>query len=439
MKRDQPLKESNIKDAKAMRAATKKKKKTSGEQFLDRFDLGEGVSARGSNVNYALTSHTAKKVGKISPTGQHQIDKLSFKALDEDFGLVPKTVTPKKKVTEKVKYFPSDAESDFESPNLLVSRPRKVAGLSLKLKTTSESSKTKKDKSDVNDDDEESKKSKNSKSSKEMVETNDKKDALKKKDESSRKKANLDDKVDIEEDDGGDLFASQNSGSSVEVIEDTRPARISRARSVKSENKWGMERRDFNDLSESEKKRFSSKQSKIDGFFKNPPAKQLNNDFIRVNQADTNMEKALKMSREAAERDVESVETNKENVVNGPGPAKPTFAHVIPTVRKKEERMKLYGFDCPECEEYYQQKLEEGFTKDQILDLMNKCSRHRGLFKPPLTPEKFWDVSMMSSDPLDPRNQTQPGEGLKSRAQRLAEKKKKLKKKLAEEEEEDSK
>ena len=148
MKRDQPLKDSNIKDAKAMRAATKKKK-TLGEQFLDRFDLGEGVSVRGSNVNYALTSHTAKKVGKISPTGQHQIDKLSFKALDEDFGLVPKTVTPKKRVTEKEKYFPSDAESDFESPNLLVSRPRKVAGSSLKLK----SSKTKKDKSDVIDDD----------------------------------------------------------------------------------------------------------------------------------------------------------------------------------------------------------------------------------------------------------------------------------------------
>ena len=79
----------------------------------------------------------------------------------------------------------------------------------------------------------------------------------------------------------------------------------------------------------------------------------------------------------------------------------------------KEERKKLYGFDCPECQEYYQQKLEEGLTKvllyfvsiifspmcvhsqDQILMLMNKCSKHRGLFKPPLTPERFWDADIL--------------------------------------------
>ena len=27
--------------------------------------------------------------------------------------------------------------------------------------------------------------------------------------------------------------------------------------------------------------------------------------------------------------------------------------------------------------------------------LMNKCSKHRGLFKPPLTPERFWDADIL--------------------------------------------
>jgi hypothetical protein len=47
----------------------------------------------------------------------------------------------------------------------------------------------------------------------------------------------------------------------------------------------------------------------------------------------------------------------------------------------REDRARLLGFDCRECQEYYQAKLEEGFTKEQILQMLNKCSRHRGLFK----------------------------------------------------------
>ena len=68
-------------------------------------------------------------------------------------------------------------------------------------------------------------------------------------------------------------------------------------------------------------------------------------------------------------------EEDKEAAENR-DPAVPTFAHIGPTVRKKEERKKLLGFDCRECQEYYQSKLEEGWTKDQILMHQNKCSRH---------------------------------------------------------------
>ena len=99
----------------------------------------------------------------------------------------------------------------------------------------------------------------------------------------------------------------------------------------------------------------------------------------------------------------------------------PTFAHIGPTVRGKEERKKLLGFDCRECQEYYQSKLEEGWTKDQILTHQNNCSRHRGLFKPPLTPEKFWDPLIVEDDTQDPRNKTQEAPPLRRRGERKEE------------------
>ena len=34
---------------------------------------------------------------------------------------------------------------------------------------------------------------------------------------------------------------------------------------------------------------------------------------------------------------------------------------------------------------------------------MDKCSRHRGLFRPPLTPPRFWDPLIIEDDPEDPR------------------------------------
>ena len=59
--------------------------------------------------------------------------------------------------------------------------------------------------------------------------------------------------------------------------------------------------------------------------------------------------------------------------------------------------------------------------------LMNKCSKHRGLFKPPLTPERFWDADILEDDPDDPRVKTQPGKPLRTRAVRRAEVKAKKK------------
>ena len=102
--------------------------------------------------------------------------------------------------------------------------------------------------------------------------------------------------------------------------------------------------------------------------------------------------------------------------------ANPGFAYVREVVRSKEGRKQLYGFDCSEFEEYYHMKLEEGFTKDQIMKMLNNCSRHRGNFKPPLTPDKFWDADIVEGDPNLPRNKTHSETGLKEELKQLKKK-----------------
>ena len=112
-------------------------------------------------------------------------------------------------------------------------------------------------------------------------------------------------------------------------------------------------------MSDSNKKSLSKKQSRIDGFFKNPPKSTADDLFVRVNQADTDMEKAIELSLKSADEGKENVNQdipNEETESNGKdqdkgeeeenSSSRPDFAHVEPAVRKKEERKKLRGFDC---------------------------------------------------------------------------------------------
>ncbi|KAK5623798.1 hypothetical protein CRENBAI_004998 [Crenichthys baileyi] len=69
----------------------------------------------------------------------------------------------------------------------------------------------------------------------------------------------------------------------------------------------------------------------------------------------------------------------------------PTFAHVA-VVRKKDERRKLKGTTCKECEVYYAHLPEEEKQKK-----LSACSRHRYLYVPPCTPENFWEVGFPST------------------------------------------
>ncbi|XP_075870967.1 DNA endonuclease RBBP8 [Nelusetta ayraudi] len=69
----------------------------------------------------------------------------------------------------------------------------------------------------------------------------------------------------------------------------------------------------------------------------------------------------------------------------------PNFAHVA-VIRKKDERQKLQGTTCKECEACYSHLSDEEKQKK-----LSACSRHRFLYVPPCTPENFWEVGFPST------------------------------------------
>ena len=76
-----------------------------------------------------------------------------------------------------------------------------------------------------------------------------------------------------------------------------------------------------------------------------------------------------KVEEEMEKEDKEGLSVKKNN-------DPPRFAHICKTVRKKEERKKLRGFDCKLCEDYYQAHLDEDFDTSQVEEKKNKNSKH---------------------------------------------------------------
>ncbi|NP_001012518.1 DNA endonuclease RBBP8 [Danio rerio] len=64
----------------------------------------------------------------------------------------------------------------------------------------------------------------------------------------------------------------------------------------------------------------------------------------------------------------------------------------VEVVRKKDERRKLKGHYCKECEVYYADLPEVEREKK-----LTSCSRHRYRYIPPSTPENFWEVGFPST------------------------------------------
>ena len=124
------------------------------------------------------------------------------------------------------------------------------------------------------------------------------------------------------------------------------------------------------------------------------------NEEEEVKRREVTVQKKIKtkVGEEMENEDKEVLSVKKSN-------DPPRFAHICKTVRKKEERKKLRGFDCKLCEDYYQAHLDEDFDTSQVEEKRNKNSKHRGLFKPPLTPERFWDPDIIEDDEDDPRSE----------------------------------
>ncbi|XP_055086237.1 DNA endonuclease RBBP8 [Periophthalmus magnuspinnatus] len=90
----------------------------------------------------------------------------------------------------------------------------------------------------------------------------------------------------------------------------------------------------------------------------------------------------------------------------------PAFPHVA-VIRKKEERRKLKGTTCKECEIYYAHLPEEERQKK-----LSNCSRHRFLYIPPCTPENFWEVGFPSTQTCKERGYIKEDENPQSRLRR---------------------
>ncbi|KAG1657345.1 DNA endonuclease RBBP8 [Nymphon striatum] len=60
-------------------------------------------------------------------------------------------------------------------------------------------------------------------------------------------------------------------------------------------------------------------------------------------------------------------------------------------VRKKEDRKKLDGHNCHECQKYYG---DLNLPEEELKKRMKYCSRHRAKYSPEKSPEHFWEVDL---------------------------------------------
>ncbi|XP_023342878.1 DNA endonuclease RBBP8 isoform X3 [Eurytemora carolleeae] len=340
-------------------------------------DTCEPITSQQKYLDFELK----RTVGMISPKQQKEIDRQTWKQINEDFA--------QNQLNKGLNLSPSKLnDSDFESPNLLKIRPVRA-------------------------------------------------------------------RPDVAESEEDDISVFCSPPEPLPKPKPKPERRISKAqpKMKKSENRWGIQ---VEEITASQKKRLKNqKQSKIDMFLANAQTK------ANVRLRGTDLEKALKLSKEEYERNLikgsetAENENNSKELLEDPITTTTTedlavdvkdgrenkdpqlnFAYVGPSVRKREDRAKLKGFSCAECEEYYNMKRDEGLSEEQIASLMNDCSKHRALYRPPLTPEKFWDPEIIE-DPESPRNKTQTGAPLRTRAVRRAEKRNKLRREKAREENDD--
>ncbi|XP_035230895.1 DNA endonuclease RBBP8-like, partial [Stegodyphus dumicola] len=130
----------------------------------------------------------------------------------------------------------------------------------------------------------------------------------------------------------------------------------------------------------------------------------------QVTTNSTNLKSCIK---DKVEAENSSCSGNEENVdlLNSfdrlPAAPEPNYKYKEATIREKAKRKRLNGFDCKMCEKYY---TDLGLSDKEKKERLKKCSRHRGKFEPPSTPEHFWELDFPDTQECKARgylNETQ--------------------------------
>ncbi|PIK45250.1 hypothetical protein BSL78_17894 [Apostichopus japonicus] len=101
----------------------------------------------------------------------------------------------------------------------------------------------------------------------------------------------------------------------------------------------------------------------------------------------------------------------------------PQFKH-REVVRKHDEREKLKGFDCKQCAEFYNGMQ---LTDTQREERMTACSRHRGRYTPPSTPEHYWSIGFPDTQTCLERGYIQQDDDIKVDANAMPRRRNRLK------------
>ncbi|CAH1397369.1 unnamed protein product [Nezara viridula] len=110
---------------------------------------------------------------------------------------------------------------------------------------------------------------------------------------------------------------------------------------------------------------------------------------LESDDIDTPYSADFKPASTSTQKNEEKAKNTKLPLQGSKSSRSPNYKYKRDAVRKKEERMKLDGWDCEQCAKYYG---AIGLSPSKIKARMNKCSRHRDKFdKLNQTPADYWN------------------------------------------------
>lgn len=109
---------------------------------------------------------------------------------------------------------------------------------------------------------------------------------------------------------------------------------------------------------------------------------------IQNNHSSSNKIKSNKQQTERTRHDITS-----------PNTVSTRETKFIETVRGKDARDALPGFACIECESFYAAMVQQGMIEaHELTEHLRECSRHKARWKPPSTPDGFWDLTVRTPE-----------------------------------------